>query len=82
MCAQGRLRSACASAKCDESRCCRIEDALGHWLLAECPVKTDETARMHRLICVSLGAQAILKEMLCPGLVMWDTRAKVSTCTL
>ena len=30
--------------------------------------KTDQTAQMYRLICSSLGAHAILQEMLCPGL--------------
>ena len=53
MCAQRRLRSACASAQSDLSLCCPLEDALDPWVPTECsatPLITDQTVRMCRLI--------------------------------
>ena len=37
------------------SLCCQPEDALDAWLPGECPVKTDQTAQMGRLIWVFAG---------------------------
>ena len=63
MCAQRRLRSACASAQSDQSLRCPQEESLGPWLPNECPVWVFAVCSMGR--CPgwsesSLGAHAIL----------------------
>ena len=40
VCAQRRLRSACASAQSDQSLCCPHEESLGPWLSIERTAKT------------------------------------------
>ena len=68
MCAQRRLRSACASAQADQSLRYPPEDALDPWLPTDCPAKI----LIRRRECTgwfesSLGAHAVLWEMLVPG---------------
>ena len=49
MCAQRRLRSACADAQADQSLRSPLEDALDPWLPTKCPSKTGQT------VCGSTG---------------------------
>ena len=59
LCAQGRLRSAWASAQSDQSLPCRHEETL----VLSYPLSTqrdsDQTGRMPRLICVFAGRTLI-----------------------
>ena len=55
MCAQRRLRSACASAQADQSHLCPLEDALHPWLSTMLCEDSDQTARMRMLIWVFVG---------------------------
>ena len=55
MCAQQRLRSACASAQSDQSFCYPYEEASDHWPPIERLAKTDQTWRMPRLLRVFAG---------------------------
>ena len=55
ICAQGRLRSAGASAQSDQCLLCPHEQTLGPQLPNERTAKTDQTGRMPRLIWVFAG---------------------------
>ena len=57
MCAQRRLRSACAFAQADQSPCCAPEDALNPWLPRVPREDADQTANAQvdlRLRCAHM----------------------------
>ena len=55
MCPQQRFKSVCASAQSDQSLSFPLEDMLDYWLPIEHPSKTDQAARMWRLIWIFDG---------------------------
>ena len=88
MCAQRRLRSACASEQSDQSLRCPPEDALDPLLPIECPSKTLIRLRgWRRLIWVFAGRICNLVGNAVPRLILiflslWFTFLLYYTCTV
>ena len=78
MCAQRTFRSFCTSVQSDKKRRFLYEQTLDSWLSLECPAKTDQTARIYKLI-KSLHGEHGLSTLSQVGQVLYPLIASEAT---